>query len=1067
MSKIITITKQNIISIRRDGQLERNMSTSNAVSSVSSTGAEIPNLSLYAQRVWVTDSFAPIVHNHDDIYYTQTELNNGQLNNIYYTETESNNRFLLKAGDTFTGLLTFDNLNGSHQDGLNLDDGNIINAYDIHVNEGGTIYFNNNALNYDGSNLKFKNYKIWNENNDGSGSGLDADLWDGYQFDSYLNQPVRTGDTVQFSAVNTTKIGYYDSGWDCFMNISDENFTAYNVNYGGSFDFFSDSHSGLSYIKAGGMKLVNSAEIPNIYCNDYIGSSSFVDGWLGTGWAISGNSATFDNITVRNILEVFKLQISEISAINGMLFITDTMQIQSIWDDAENWYIGVNSDNGNIVATFASGDTIKAQTFNGTGSKVTCLTVSDICTNSAVSYAICPKSLQLYSDPELDDVFVRLGNTYNQSRQGGIYFTSQPVNEYMYNGVTGYTISVENYIKISGVLPSITMGSGRITQGYGDYMQNLFMSGVIECNDGYIGGVDVDNSGFYAYGENSRFQLNNKGYISVKDYQDREKILLTGEDVQNLSDVLASSTNIFFPFVNYNYEYDNYYLEYTGASGNTNNIYVASNDTGNGNTTIDQFTDVYSNNYDFYLGATDCNLNTELQFKFVILNTGFTSDVIDNVNVKVFFNTRSENNLIYETDYAHLNINTTKYININAVSSGLTSEYGRFLVKYTIEDSNITHYNNTFTINQTIQRLNIYSQLGVVRQHCKGIDAIYNDNLYFYLNSDNSTYNNPFMQLKGNAYIDRVVIGSLTSVPASSCPLIINNATYGIYSTGSIYSETSITSATMVANTSVSTPTLIMTGTDALIHGEASKNLIIRAGAGSYYAGHLFLEGSTSQVAGNVYISGGDGVTDGNVYLNSGSTATEGYTIAKTSVLINKTSKFSNEVLSVQGNDITNGSAAYFYQARANESNTAVIRLNSALGYYNDTKFVHFYVAGTSVGYIHYYSSTMSFYTVSDKKLKKNITDMSYDSLSMLNKLRPVTYQWIDDNRGIDTYKGLIAQEVKKVLPEMVSGEDFLGLNYEQMHIHYIKAIQQLNLKIEKLEEKINGNNLFNINCSN
>jgi hypothetical protein len=37
---------------------------------------------------------------------------------------------------------------------------------------------------------------IWHSANDGTGTGLDADLWDGYQFSDYLNQPVRTTDNV-------------------------------------------------------------------------------------------------------------------------------------------------------------------------------------------------------------------------------------------------------------------------------------------------------------------------------------------------------------------------------------------------------------------------------------------------------------------------------------------------------------------------------------------------------------------------------------------------------------------------------------------------------------------------------------------------------------------------------------------------------------------------------------------------------------------------------------------------------------------------------------------------------
>jgi hypothetical protein len=42
---------------------------------------------------------------------------------------------------------------------------------------------------------------IWGSNNDGTGSGLDADLWDGYQFSDYLNQAVKTNSKPQFDGL--------------------------------------------------------------------------------------------------------------------------------------------------------------------------------------------------------------------------------------------------------------------------------------------------------------------------------------------------------------------------------------------------------------------------------------------------------------------------------------------------------------------------------------------------------------------------------------------------------------------------------------------------------------------------------------------------------------------------------------------------------------------------------------------------------------------------------------------------------------------------------------------------
>ena len=62
----------------------------------------------------------------------------------------------------------------------------------------------------DGSNY----HKIWHAGNDGSGSGLDADLWDGNQFASYLNQALLTSSTVNFDRVNVTgSYGILNSGW--------------------------------------------------------------------------------------------------------------------------------------------------------------------------------------------------------------------------------------------------------------------------------------------------------------------------------------------------------------------------------------------------------------------------------------------------------------------------------------------------------------------------------------------------------------------------------------------------------------------------------------------------------------------------------------------------------------------------------------------------------------------------------------------------------------------------------------------------------------------------------------
>ena len=58
-----------------------------------------------------------------------------------------------------------------------------------------------NDLSVGGWSMGSNKYRVWHANNDGSGSGLDADLWDGQQFSAYLNQAVLTTSNPTFNQV--------------------------------------------------------------------------------------------------------------------------------------------------------------------------------------------------------------------------------------------------------------------------------------------------------------------------------------------------------------------------------------------------------------------------------------------------------------------------------------------------------------------------------------------------------------------------------------------------------------------------------------------------------------------------------------------------------------------------------------------------------------------------------------------------------------------------------------------------------------------------------------------------
>jgi len=101
----------------------------------------------------------------------------------------------------------------------------------------------------------------------------------------------------------------------------------------------------------------------------------------------------------------------------------------------------------------------------------------------------------------------------------------------------------------------------------------------------------------------------------------------------------------------------------------------------------------------------------------------------------------------------------------------------------------------------------------------------------------------------------------------------------------------------------------------------------------------------------------------------------------------------------------------------------------------------------------------------SDKRLKKNIKNLNY-GLDAIMKLRPVSYDWkkeVDADKTNDL--GFIAQEVEKVIPELVTESKTIfddkkakGVDYVKMVAVLTKAIQEQQKQIDELKELINGN---------
>ena len=100
--------------------------------------------------------------------------------------------------------------------------------------------------------------------------------------------------------------------------------------------------------------------------------------------------------------------------------------------------------------------------------------------------------------------------------------------------------------------------------------------------------------------------------------------------------------------------------------------------------------------------------------------------------------------------------------------------------------------------------------------------------------------------------------------------------------------------------------------------------------------------------------------------------------------------------------------------------------------------------------------------TPSDERLKDNVITID-NGLSLVNQLRGVTYDWnIGSKQGKKDY-GVIAQEVEKVLPELVketklplitdNDEVYKTVDYEKIVPLLIESIKELKSEVDHLKK--------------
>jgi hypothetical protein len=134
-----------------------------------------------------------------------------------------------------------------------------------------------------------------------------------------------------------------------------------------------------------------------------------------------------------------------------------------------------------------------------------------------------------------------------------------------------------------------------------------------------------------------------------------------------------------------------------------------------------------------------------------------------------------------------------------------------------------------------------------------------------------------------------------------------------------------------------------------------------------------------------------------------------------------------------------------------NSLNIQLTRSDSATMFSVDGHNGNCFVASLGTGIVYSNGGTLTSTNPSDERLKDNIENIGW-GLEEILKLRPVSYTWKNDTINQGKQYGFIAQEVQKIMPDLVKQGEYLGLDKEAIFTTLVKAIQELKQEIDTLK---------------
>ncbi len=243
-----------------------------------------------------------------------------------------------------------------------------------------------------------------------------------------------------------------------------------------------------------------------------------------------------------------------------------------------------------------------------------------------------------------------------------------------------------------------------------------------------------------------------------------------------------------------------------------------------------------------------------------------------------------------------------------------------------------------------------------------------------------------------------------------------------------------------------------ITGTGRVGIGTATPQTMLEVRTPSNFFGIQHTDGTVNIAT---YISPSDGGWIGtrsnhsfSLFTNDGSAAINIGTDKRVAINGVKNSTGTLQVYQIGGNGITlfNGDNTHRWEMAVNFFNTT-----------DGGGDFGFFANGTIKAEID--RITGVYVLGSDRRLKKNIAPLE-NVLDKVMQLKPSTYQYKADNPNGVMSTGLIAQEVEPIFPQFVfnkkdkEGKDLKMMDYSSMSIIALKAIQEQQAMIEKLQNE-------------